>query len=355
MAETQGDPVDAVIFMIRGQWVSLSIRAAVELGVFDHLDTPRTIADLAAATGSDPATLARLVRVLADAGLLARAADTDRVSRTLLGETLAADHPSRVRDLALMQTELPPMASWQRLADAVRTGRSVFEAANGIGPWESLSANPEQEATFNDAMARRGVEQAGAIFAAADLTGVELLVDVGGGRGGMLAEVLRAVPGLHGVVADRPEVARAAQQFFADSGLADRASGVGVDFFESVPAGGDVYVMSNVLHDWDDEAAVRILTTTRAAMAPEGRLWVLERLLDAADRPFEGQRDLHLIDLHMLVMFGARERTLAEYDALLSAAGFGPGVPLSTPGAWDIVETHPRPEPVQGGPDARIQ
>ena len=171
-----------------------------------------------------------------------------------------------MRNLALMQTELPALASWQRLADAVRTGGSVFEDVNGIGPWESLSANPEQEAIFNASMARRGANQVAAILATQDLSSVDLVVDVGGGRGAMLAGLLTASPGMRGIVADRADVAAEAQTYLSDPGLGDRARGEATDFFASVPGGGDVYVVANVLHDWADGEAVRILRTIGAAM-----------------------------------------------------------------------------------------
>ena len=286
-----------------------------------------------------------MVRVLADLGLVevsgATAAADDLVTITDRGRTLTVGHPSGLRNLALMQTELPPLASWQRLADAVRTGDSVFEDVNGIGPWESLSANPEQEAIFNAAMARRGANQVAAILGTQDLSSVDLVVDVGGGRGAMLAGLLAASPGLRGIVADRADVAAEAQTYLDDAGLGDRAQGVAADFFTSVPGGGDVYVLSNVLHDWADDDAVRILRTVRAAMAPSARLWIVEHVLDSPDRGFEELRDVHLVDLHMLVMFGARERTSAEYDALLLASGFGPGALATTRHGWDVIEARP--------------
>ena len=346
MAEPADDPVHLVTWMLRGQWVTLSIRAAIELGVFDALQTPTTIAELAARSECDEPSMARLVRVLVDLGLVEPAgpdAVADPVVATALGRTLADSHPSRLRDLALMQSELANLASWRHLADALRSGGSVFEAVNGIGPWESLSANPEQESTFNAAMARRGADQAAAVLGACDLHDVELVVDVGGGRGAMLAELLRARPDLRGVVADRTEVAAAAQEYLVESGLEDRAVGVATDFFVSVPTGADAYLMANVLHDWPDDAAIRILRTIRAAAGPTARLWVVEHVLDAPGRTFEELRDVHLVDLHMLVMFGARERTLSEYDVLLAAAGFQPARLLASARGWDVIETRPRP------------
>ena len=345
MATIDEDPVDAVTWMLRGHWVALTLRAAIELGVLDQLGQPTTVADLATATGSDLSGLQRVVRVLADLQLVEVSGATsdpeDVVTITDLGRTLTVGHPSALRNLALMQTVLPNVASWQRLADAVRTGNSVFEDVNGIGPWESLSANPEQEAIFNASMARRGAHQVAAILGTQDLSSVDLVVDVGGGRGAMLAGLLAASPALRGVVADRADVAAEAQTYFEAAGLGERAKGEAADFFASVPPGGDVYVVANVLHDWPDDDAVRILRTIRAAMGATAQLWIVEHVLDSPDRGFEELRDLHLVDLHMLVMFGARERTAAEYDALLLASGFGPGVVTTTRHGWDVIEARP--------------
>ena len=346
MGASEEDPVASVTWMIRGLWVSLSIRAAIELGVIDALKAPRTVAHLAAATQCDPASLVRLVRVLADLGLVTVSVASDGaepvVTRTTRGATLSRGHASVLRELALLHTSMPHLASWERLADAVRTGQAVFESVNGIGWWDFLSANRDEEAIFNAAMAGRGSDQAAAISAGGDLSGVSHIVDVGGGRGAMLAETLSAHPGLTGVLADRAEVAAAAEAYFAEVGLGDRARAVTIDFFDSVPTGGDVYTLANVLHDWPDQDAIRILQTVRAAMHPSARLWVIERVVDAAGRTGHELRDLHLIDLHMLVVFGARERTTAEYDSLLLSAGLSPGRLLPTDGPWNILETRPR-------------
>jgi hypothetical protein len=239
-----------------------------------------------------------------------------------------------------MQTDLATVATWHELEAALRTGAGVYERVNGVSHWEHLAAQPDAERTFNAAMARRGTVQAAALLEAVDLDGVASLVDVGGGRGAMLAAILEQRPGLTGVVADRPPVAEEATGHLAASGLGDRARGAGCDFFTSVPDGADVYTMAHVLHDWTDEECIEILRTVRAAMSPQARLLVLERVLGAPGRPPAQERDLHLMDLHMLVLFGARERTQAEYDVLLQAAGFTPSR-LAGSGDWNVLEARP--------------
>jgi DNA-binding transcriptional ArsR family regulator len=305
------DPVADVMWMVRGAWVTMAIRAGCRLDVFDHLVEPRSADWLADATASDPGALTRLLRALAELGLL------------------------ELRD------DDPNVASWNHLDDAVRSGTGVYERVNGADPWEHLTAHPEQEAEFNRSMARRADGQVAAIVAGIDLASTETVVDVGGGRGAMLAGVLRAWPRLTGVVADRPDVAAEADAAFADAALSDRAHGVGTDFFESVPSGADVYFLSNVLHDWDDDDCLRILRTVRAAMDADSRLVLVERLLGVPGRSAAEVRDLTFVDLHMLVMFGARERTKAEYDALLVEAGFRRGELIVPELSWNLIETQP--------------
>ena len=325
--------------MVRGAWVSLCLRAACELGVLDVLDEPRTLADLASRTSADGPTLARLLRVLVDLGLLDT--DSDRYAATSRGEVLQAGHPSGVRNLALMQTVLPNLTAWQHLADAVRRGDPVYEELHGTTSWAWLAAHPDEGALFNASMARRAALQVAAIRAARDLSRARLVVDVGGGQGAMLAGLLTAEPSLRGIVADRPEVAAAATASLAAAGLGERAHGEPADFFVATPRGGDVYVLSNVLHDWDDAEAVSILRTVREAMGPDAELLVVETVLDAPGRTRAQQHDVHLVDLHMLVMFGGRERTKAEYDVLLGAAGFSPAWLGQSPNTWDVLVTEP--------------
>jgi hypothetical protein len=336
------DPVVDVMWMIRGAWVTMSIRAGCRLEVFDHLVEPRSVTWLAEATASDPGALRRLLRVLAELELLAEGAD-DTFVDTDLGSTLTRDHPRSLRSLVLMQSWLPNVATWNHLDDAVHSGAGVYERVNGAPPWEHLSAHPDQEVEFNRSMARRADGQVAAIVAGIDLADAETVVDVGGGRGAMLAGVLRAWPRLTGVVADRPDVAAEADTAFAEAGLSDRAHGVGSDFFDSVPSGADVYFLSNVLHDWDDESCRKILRTLRSSMDAGSRVVVVERLLGIPGRPPTEARDLAFVDLHMLVMFGACERTKEEYDVLLAEAGFGPGELIGPEMSWNLIVAHPAP------------
>ena len=332
------DDVQAVAWLVRGGWVSHCVRAMAELGLADVLAAPATVDEMARTTSTAADPLRRLLRSLADAGLLA-SDGADRYRLTSRGEVLRRDHPSGVRSLAMMQTWGPNTRAWSRLSDAVATGKGTFEAENGAPLWKTLSRHPEQQAVFNAAMARRADLQARTVRDACDLTGIGTVVDVGGGKGGLLASLLRDEPGLRGVLADRADVVAEAGEVFARAGIADRCQVRAADFFVDVPSGGDAYVLSNILHDWPDEDCRRILATVRAAMSPGARLWVLERVLDPdPPRPAEVQAELHLLDLNMLVLFGARERTRREYADLLGDAGFSAPVVHSPSPDLDVVE-----------------
>jgi O-methyltransferase len=337
------DDVASVVGLIRGAWVALSLRAMLELGLPDAMEAPQDLATLAGRTGTEPAVLARLLRVLRDCGLVAPDA-AGRYELSDRGRLLRSGEPDDLRSMALMQTWPPALSAWGRLADGVRTGEGVFERIHGTSQWEALAANPAQRSVFNAAMARRGRLQAQAVLEACDLDGVACVVDVGGGTGALLESLLRADEGLRGVLADRPGVAEEAAPRLAAAGLAERCEIAPADFFDRVPSGGDAYVLSNILHDWPDADCGRILEVVHAAMAPGARLWVLERVLDVTPpRPPAAQADLHLLDLNMLVLFGARERTAEEYGALLTAAGFEPPVVHTTATFVDVIEAR-RPE-----------
>lgn len=333
------DDLWAVTRIVRGAWVTLCLRAAVELGLPEAMDAPQDVETLAGRVGADPDALLRLLRAIADADLM-KPDDAGRWSLSARGEHLRRDHPSGLASVLLATAWGPKLHTWERMADAVRTGQGMFEEVNGLPMWEALAREPEAETDFNASMARRGTGQAASIIAACDLAEVGVIVDVGGGNGAMLEALLTREPRLRGVVADRPEVAREAEERMAAAGLADRCSAVAADFFAAVPQGGDAYVLSSILHDWEDEDCVRILRVVRDAMAPGARLWIVEKVLDPdPPRSAQAQAELHLVDLHMMVLFGARERTSAEYAALLAEAGFDPPVVHAPDAPWNVVES----------------
>lgn len=323
-----------MVQLLAGFQVSQALYVVAELDIAAALEAgPRTVPDLAAAVGADPAALRRLLRSLAGLGLF-RSDGQDGFAVTPLGATLASDAPDSVRDVALtwMETHYAPFGE---LLGTVRTGEPAATRFYGQPYFDWLAGDGAQVARFTGAMAAltTGVK-AGAVQGYT-LPGGQTVVDVGGADGAMLLVLLGADPdpGRRGVVFDRPHVVPAASARLADSPLAGRVDVVGGDFFEAVPAG-DVHLLSLVLHDWADEPARRLLRTVAAAGRPGSRLVALELVMPSDDSPHLAR----MIDLTMLGMLTGRERTAAEHEELLASAGFRLDAIRATPTPMSIIE-----------------
>jgi hypothetical protein len=298
--------------LARGLLTQVVIVAA-RLGIPDLVAAaPRSVDELADETGSDRAALARLVRALVALGFLGREPD-GRVVATPLS---CAFEDGPLRAFAAWAGEI--WASWGALGHSVATGGPAFRHVHGVGVFEHFARDAGAAAVFQGWMTAQSQLQTPPLVAAIDLAGVRWLVDVGGGRGALLAALLEARPGMRGTLYDLPDVVAGAAALRAD-GLAGRAEAVGGDFFEAVPEGADRYVLKFILHDWDDERAVHILGSVRRSIPPHGRLLVLEHLLPEED----GYAHAVWLDMNMLALTdGGRERTESEYRGLLARAGF---------------------------------
>ena len=334
-------PRAAVSQMATGYWISQTVRAMAVLDLADHLAAgPRTADGLARATGAHTPSMARLLRALVALGLCGRD-DAGRVRLTPRGEAMRSDVPDSARSFVLFITAPWVERGWEELPHAVRTGEPTFPRVHGVGFWDYLGAQPENGALFDAAMSGGASARAEALRAVRDLSSVGTVVDVGGGQGRLLAGLLEAVPGLSGVLFDRPEVVAGADAVLRAAGVADRCAVVGGDFFTSVPPGGDAYILAQIVHDWPDAEALAILSACHRAMAPGARLWVIEQVLPPEDGPDPSERaGLTLLDLNMLVLFGGgQERTAEEYRQLLGVAGFDEVSVLPAEGTpWSVVE-----------------
>ncbi|MDI5966984.1 methyltransferase [Streptomyces sp. SL13] len=312
----------ALFAVLTGGWIAQAVYAVTRLGVPDLLaEGPRTVEELAASAGADTRTLYRTLRVLAAQGLLhepqPRTFELTSVTRLLCADTSRSAQPT-----ALMFGE-EVHRSFGEIAHTLRTGRPAFDRLAGTPFYDYLGEHPQAAATFHAAMGAAAVPAA---LARCDLTGVGSFVDVGGGEGGLLARVLGRHRSARGVLVDLPESIGQARERLAAAGVADRVEFVAGSFFDAgvLPAGADVYALSRVLHNWDDEGAAAILARVRQAVPPHGRLLVFEYLEDTA--PARGGDPLDtqakLIDLLMMVMLDGHDRSREEYTALLEAAGF---------------------------------
>jgi hypothetical protein len=321
------DPHQEMAELLFGYWVSQILRAMVELSVADHLAGGATSADeLADRAGSDPHSTRRLLRGGVTVGLL----DTDEHGRfrsTPLLDTLRSDDPRSLSGLVLALTGDAHWLTWRRFSTAIRSGTEQVTATLGCEPFSYFAQHPEEGREFSGGMSAITSLWASALIELIDTSTVRCAVDVGGANGALLQRLQAANPALHGVVFDRPNIVADTAPAVAASGYADRTEVIGGDFFASVPAG-DLYLLKFVLHDWDDEHCVQILRRCREAMQPGGRVAILEFVVGSDDDPGTAA----LMDLNMLAMTqGGRERTLAEFDALLAAAGLRRVTVLSTP------------------------
>jgi hypothetical protein len=302
--------------ILSGSWLAQAVYAIVKLGVPDLLaGGPREVGELAGQTGADPLALFRLLRALALNGLLEQTGP-QTFALNASSQPLRSDVPGSVRQNALMQGE-EVFGAFAEIMYSVHTGRPSFEKVYGRGFYEYLDENPSAARIFNESM---GDQPVPAGVTDRDWSGVTTVVDVGGGNGGLLAAILADLPALRGVLLERPEALGHARERLTAAGVAERVELVGGDFFTGVPAGGDVYLLARVLHNWTDDAAGRILHRVRSAVPESGRLLVVEEFMPAPGAPGAGARGM--VDLLMLVTQEGHDRTSSEYGDLLAAAGF---------------------------------
>ncbi len=315
--ETGIRPAVQLLHLLNGSFVTQAISVAARLGVADELsDGPRDACDLAAAVGAHAPSLYRLLRGLTDLGILTELPG-QKFALTPLGEPLRSTAPDSLRAIATMMGMPFYRSAWTALYDSVRTGEQAFTLAHGMTVFDYLSGHPDDAAIFAGAMTANAVVCDG-IWQIYDFGRFRQLVDVGGGSGHLLAPILAANPRLEAVLFDLPDVVPAAAPVLGRAGVSGRCQVEGGDFFERVPAGGDIYLLANVIHDWDDESSVQILRACRRAMASDAVLVVVEGML--AGQPagdFSRLADLSLL----AVAPGGRLRSAEDYGALLARAG----------------------------------
>jgi SAM-dependent methyltransferase len=334
MQDTPIDPRAAlqVAELLAGAWKSRAIHAAAVLGVADVLAPgPLALDELAARLGCHAPTLHRLLRALSTIGIFEQRSP-GVFATTPLGRCLEA---GEMRDSCLMLHADWHDAAWRELVHSVQSGEPGFERAYGEPLFSWLDRHPEAAGLFQRAMsAGRAYRDAG-IAEAYDFSRASVLVDVGGGHGTLLLSILRAHPQLSGVLADVPNVAATAQGAIDSAGMSARCSVAGIDFFETVPAGGDAYLLAHIVHDWSDAKARRILENCAAAMRPGGCILLVENVLPADGAPSR----THWLDLEMLALTsGGRERTEAEFRALAESAGLELVRVVPTAGSRALIE-----------------
>jgi SAM-dependent methyltransferase len=322
--------------LANGFKVTQAIYVAARLGIADLVGpAPQRTEDLASATKTDGPSLRRLLQFLASLGILAED-NAGNCGHTPLSETLRRDHPHSIRGLVIMCGSEFMWRPWGQLCEAIATGQPAFDRIYGASLFDYLGTHPADGEIFDAAMSATSPIVSGIVVAAYDFSGFQCIVDVGGGQGALLHGILLANPKLRGVLTDRPAVVAGVKALRAEP-IADRCDVVGGDFFESVPSGADGYILSFVVHDWNDGEAAKILRNCRRAIRPDGKLLLIERVLKPANQFDDGK----LADLNMLVMLGGRERNEADFRALLHEAGFATTRIIPTAGPMSIIESQP--------------
>ncbi|MGW4631533.1 methyltransferase [Nocardia sp. NPDC004415] len=300
-------------------FLSQAISTAAELGIADELaGGPRTAAQLARAVEADEEGLRRLMRLLVSYGVFAQRRDGS-YALTRMGDTLRSDAPVTLRDVSKFFGSTFHRSHWSHLTDAVRTGEAVGPAIDGSSFFEYAATHRDVGELFDRAMTSIGTLSTEPLLAAYDFGRFGTLVDVGGGQGGLLTEILGRHPAARGIVFDLPTVVDDLAAELEAAGLSQRCAVEAGSFFEKVPDGGDAYLLKHILHDWSDEQAEQILRTIRLAMNRSTTLLVIELVLPEDDRPHPGK----FIDLEMLVNTdGGHERTETQFRELLARSGF---------------------------------
>ncbi|GHC40583.1 methyltransferase [Streptomyces cinnamoneus] len=332
----------AVMQLAFGQMGTYVLGTAVRLGVFEQVgEGERTVADLARVLGTQPQATHRLLRALAGLQLLTETAP-GTFATTPAGDLLRSGVPGTLVSVARVFTDPSMTRGWDFLEQSVRTGEVGFEAAFGTDFFSYLKERPELSAEFNAAMGQATQVVAEVLPAHYDFGRFGTVVDVGGGDGTLLAAVLRAHPGPRGVVYDTAEGLAQAPALLADGKLADRITLTVGDFFASAPAGGDLYLLKSVVHDWNDEQCVTILRNIREVIPDHGSLVLVEPVLPAVVSA-ETHALTYLSDLNMLVNLGGRERTADDFAGLCTAAGFTLDTitPLPQPNVFHLIEAKP--------------
>ncbi len=332
-SHTRVSPRESLRQSIDAYQLSQCVYVAAKLGLADLLkEGPRSSEELAQASGAHPQTLFRLLRALTSAGVFARLPD-GRFALDEVSEYLCQDAPGSLRAWAILAGE-QPYPAWSQLLYSVQTGEPAFDHLHGISNWQYRAEHPMAAQVFNKAMSEVVRASTAAIVTAYDFSQFARIVDVGGGQGDLLVSLLKANPSLHGVLFDLEPVIASAKESLREARISVRCEAIAGSFIEGVPRSGDAYILKDVIMDWDDSEATRILRNCREAMQENGTLLIVERII-ASDQP---TLEASMVDLRMLVMVGGRARTREEFQALFSGAGFELTKVIPTSSPYQFVE-----------------
>ena len=326
-------PRQELFSLTQGFKTTQALYVAAKLGVADHLQhRPKSAEELAKEVAANSKALFRLMRHLAAIGIFTRDG-SGKFGLTSLGELLCTDNPESMRYGVIFTGEENYKAAGN-LLHSVRTGETAFDNLYGKGHFDWLAEHADASSTFNKAMAQSLRRQANPVESY-DYSGKHLVVDVGGGRGDLISSVLVANPSMEGILYDLPQGSAEARSVLQSKGVENRCRIKTGSFFDSIPAGGDVYVLSRILHDWPDDKAATILANCRKAIKDDGTLLIRDYVLSDGD--VQGST----LDVTMLIMTGGEERTESDWKSLLQSAGFSLNRVYKKEGQFDLIEAKP--------------
>ena len=330
-------PSDVLLGMATGYMLARGVHVAAELGIADLLnDGPRSIEELAQATGAHPQSLHRLLRMLAGSGVFAEDS-SGRFELTPPAALLRSAVPGSLRDAVRLTGDITGEGKWWDLwgdlQRCVITGEPEFDRVYGTDFYTHLTGAPEANRWWSRGVASFAAAECVAIADSYDFSPFRRIVDAGGGRGGLLAEILKRNPTVKGVLYDHPLIVQE-PEYLSAAGLLDRCELIGGNFLESVPQGADAYIMKRILMDWNDEDCVKMLRLMRDAMTPEGRVLTVNAVLPPANQPHPGK----IIDIFMMIQLKGRERTEGEFRDLYKRAGLKLTRIVHNPSVLSIVE-----------------
>jgi len=320
VTKANAQDIERVMQFASGMGITAALQPIVRMGIPDILaNGPLPVAEIAQKTGSNADALYRVMRLLASVGMFAESA-WKTFALTPMSQLLRSDTPGSLRDYVLWVSNRFHFRVWSEMGHSIETGQPAVEKVSGKSAFDTIFGDPEVAYDFNSAMTSFSRIIAPALLKAYDFSGIDTLMDVAGGHGAVLCEVLTAYPKMKGILFDLPNVIQEANCHICSLKLDDRCTTIHGDFFESIPAGADAYYMQHIIHDWADEPALKILGNVRRALEgkPDGRLIVMDSVLVENSKPNPAK----WLDLEMLLMPGGRERTEGEWRDLFARANF---------------------------------
>lgn len=303
--------------ILYGYMLHQCLYTVIKLGVPDHLQNgEKSIDELAALTQSQSDPLYRIMRCLCEYGIF-KETNHKVFSQSEQSGGLLSNSENSSKDYFLLCSEILYDAS-TCLLESVKTGKIAFDSYYGVGFWDYLQANPDKSMLFNNAMQKGSADKFNEICDAYDFSSFKNLIDVGGGNGQLVVKILKRNPLAKGIVFDLERLRESAIKYISNNQLSDRCAFQSGNFFEKIPEGGDVYLLSVILHDWNDNDALLILKKCREAMSLGAKLIVVERII----RDDENKLNTYLGDINMLITIGGKERTEDEFKKLFKQTGF---------------------------------